>query len=624
MDNTLLWMLLVPSLAGLVSLFWPRRTGGITHVITLVVAIWLLIETADLQGYIGAAWSWQWMQIGTVTIAADMLVTKFGAIIALLTAFFGVMISLYSIKFTDRAIGKHNAYVLWTLAGAIGAALAENLVFLLICWEIVTLMLFLLINTGGQKAKAGAAKTFTILGLADCALLLGIGLLCFTGSETTLAMSQLDIAADSPITIAAFLLFATAALAKAGAMPFHTWIPTAAEGAPTDVMAFLPAALDKLLGIYLLARVSLEFFTMTETLQMVLLAVGAVTIVGAVMMAMVQHDLKKLLAFHAVSQVGYMVLGIATGSLIGIAGGIFHMINNAIYKSCLFLGAGAVEKQTGTTELDKLGGLARVMPLSFVACTVAALAISGIPPLNGFASKWMIYQALLELPMKTSPVFVAAAIFGSALTLASFVKVIHSVFLGAPSPNIASQIKKPTESPIWMTAPMLTLAAACVVFGVFAIVPLKELVAPAMASMGVHGLADQLAQEGQIVATNTLWNPVTATWLMLLALLGGVVIFALGCGFKVRRTGTYIGGERMPEEFGHYSGTNFYDTINRLPGIKGVYQDAERQAFDIYHIGGRFGGVIVETLRRCQTGRLSLYVSWVVLGLVIIVIYLAG
>ena len=134
----------------------------------------------------------------------------------------------------------------------------------------------------------------------------------------------------------------------------------------------------------------MNLFTISRPMSIFLMAIGSFTIVAAVMMALIQHDLKRLLGYHAVSQAGYMVLGIGTGSIIGIAGGLFHMLNNAIYKHGLFLSGGAVEKKVGTTDLGRLGGLSRFMPISFVTCLIASLAISGVPPFNGFFSKWMI------------------------------------------------------------------------------------------------------------------------------------------------------------------------------------------------------------------------------------------
>ena len=150
----------------------------------------------------------------------------------------------------------------------------------------------------------------------------------------------------------------------------------------------------------------------------ILLITGAVTIIYAVMVALVQHDLKRLLGYHAVSQVGYMVLGIGTGNPIGIAGGLFHMVNHAIYKSCLFLSAGAVEKRAHTTDLSKLGGLSKYMPITFVSFLIASLAISGIPPLNGFFSKWMIYQGIIATATNKNPLWIiwlVCAMFGLSL-----------------------------------------------------------------------------------------------------------------------------------------------------------------------------------------------------------------
>ncbi|GAG46575.1 unnamed protein product, partial [marine sediment metagenome] len=233
------------------------------------------------------------------------------------------------------------------------------------------------------------------------------------------------------------------------------------------VTAFLPASLDKLLGIYLLARIAMNLFVMNKAMGTVLLVVGAITIIAAVMMALIQHDLKRLLGYHAVSQVGYMLLGIGTGNPIGIAGGLFHMLNHAIYKSCLFLCGGAVEQKTGTTNLDKLGGLAKVMPITFVTCLVGALSISGVPPFNGFVSKWMVYQGVIELGRQGDKLWIiwlTAAMFGSALTLASFMKLIHATFLGQRANNQASKRTNEVHWTMWL--PMVILSGLCIIFGV--------------------------------------------------------------------------------------------------------------------------------------------------------------
>ncbi len=171
-----------------------------------------------------------------------------------------------------------------------------------------------------------------------------------------------------------------------------------------------------------------------------MMTIGAVTIVLAVFMALIQKDFKKLLSFHAISQVGYMVLGIGTGIPIGIAGGLFHMINHAMYKCGLFLSAGSVEHRTGTTELKKLGGSGKEMPLTAFGFSVCALAISGVWPLNGFVSKEMVFHGAIETGYI---VFAIAAWVGAIFTFASFLKAGHSVFFGERTKEVPAGQGKP-------------------------------------------------------------------------------------------------------------------------------------------------------------------------------------
>ncbi|HUT63287.1 MAG TPA: proton-conducting transporter membrane subunit, partial [Anaerolineae bacterium] len=457
------------------------------------------------------------------------------------------------------------------------------------------------------RSREGAGKTFVMIGFSDCALLLGIVLLWqMTG---TLEISEINAV---PVTggwmASIYILLLIGSLVKAGAMPGHSWIPKAAEGAPTSVMAYLPASLDKLLGIYLLARISLHMFMLNQSLRLLLLIIGAVTIILAVMMALVQHNLKKLLSFHAVSQVGYMVMGIGTGVPIGIVGGLFHMLNNALYKCCLFLGAGAVEKETGTTELEDLGGLARTMPVTFTACLISALAISGVPPFNGFASKWLIYQGTIEIGQ---PIFLIAAMFGSVLTLASFIKVIFSVFLGKKPDNLSAHMK---ES-VTMAIPMIVLALLCVLFGVFAQLPLKYLIGPAV-GMNFETIP------GMINLSRGMWSPTLATVMIIVALLLGWIVYFLSTVMKSRPTSIFVGGEKFESESVRYPGTGFYETIRELNPLKILYSDAEQGVYDLYVLGGRYGLKLVEVLRSIHNGVVSTYLAFAMIGLVFLIFFL--
>ena len=529
-----------------------------------------------------------------------------------------MLIALYSIDYMQGKDGQKTyfACLLLSLSLSCGVLLANDLVLLLTFWGLLAVTLYLMVGLTGPSAAEAARKSFIIVGGSDALLLLGTALLWVQNGSTRMDLGAVGLGSASAGL--ALLCLTAAAFAKAGAMPLHTWLPDCGERAYAPVTAYLPASLDKLLGIYLLARTFTDLFEVTGTVNALLMFFGALTIIGAVMMALVQHDLKRLLAFHAVSQVGYMVMGIGTGTVLGLAAGLFHMLNHAIYKSCLFLGAGVVENKAGTVDLDRLGGLATRLPFTFVVCLVASLSISGIPPFNGFASKWMVYQAVIESGRDSGSllwvVWLTAAILGSALTLASFVKVLHSVFLCKPSPNIRqANIQKAS----WLAAlPMLLLATLCVVFGVFAnSIPLRWFILPAV---------DQ-----QVEFLGTWWAG-QATGLLLLAFLVGWIIYAFTMrNGKLRECSTFIGGERMDEVYipgvpagadrhVEVTGVDFYLTVERLPVLKTLYAMSRRQMFDVYEITRRTMTGLVELLRSAHTGLLSLYLAWFVFGVLLL------
>jgi formate hydrogenlyase subunit 3/multisubunit Na+/H+ antiporter MnhD subunit len=527
---------------------------------------------------------------------------------------FGLLITLYSLK-SMAGVKRLNEYygaVLLTIGGSAGILLSNHLLFLLIFWEIVTVALYLLITTGGKNSNFAATKSFALIGASDAAFLLGISMIWILSG--TFVMSDINLATTSAIPIVAFLLLMTAAITKAGAMPLHSWLPTSGEYAPVSVMALLPAALDKLLGIYLLVLVVKGLFSLQPGALSALLAlIGAGTIVVAVMIAMVQHNLKKLLSYHAISQVGYMILGIATMTPVGIAGGVFHMLNHAIYKCCLFLCGGAVEQQAGTAELDKLGGLGKKMSITFATCLIAALSISGIPPLNGFVSKWMVYQGVIRMgssqtgaAAKLWPVWLVVAMFGSALTLASFVKLIHSVFLS----RLPSRLKKVKEASWLQTVPMIVLAALCVFFGIFYHIPLKLFIYPAL---------------GLDVSTTLLgtWNSTLATGLIAAGVLLGLLILAIGqLSKRVRLVPTWTCGEVQPNDQMIIPGTHFYKTVSSMNGLRQLYSWQERGFFDPYNQLGRVGLAVTGLLRWLHSGMLPMYLTWVTLGLVLLLFVL--
>jgi formate hydrogenlyase subunit 3/multisubunit Na+/H+ antiporter MnhD subunit len=430
---------------------------------------------------------------------------------------------------------------------------------------------------------------------------------------TELAMSSVRVGLTEWTGTIAFLCLASAALAKAGAMPFHSWVPDTAEDAPIPVTAYLPASLDKLLGIYLLARLILEMFEMTPAMNLLLMAVGSFTIIAAVMMALVQHDLRRLLGYHAVSQVGYMVLGLGTGTVVGIAGGLFHMLNHAIYKSGLFLCAGNVQKAVGGSDLDRMGGLAPRMPLTFGACLIGSLAISGIPPLNGFVSKWLVYQGIIESGRQGGSLWVVwllAAMFGTALTLASFAKLLHAVFLGQAHPGTAPVAER-AEVGASMWLPPALLALLCVVFGVLALqVPLGLWIFPSLA-----GAVEMLG----------VWDPIPATLLLLGALALGLLPYLWASFGKVRVVEPFIGGEILDRQEGmRVSGVRFYRTVREMAPLNKIYDAAEAKWFDVYEVGKSLFLGLGKFLGIAHNGLLPRYLTWCLAGMLALLLLLRG
>jgi len=623
LDNILLIAVLLPLAAGFVTLFFPRRLELPAKVVALVVSVISLGLAIRIFRLGGLVYERPLFEIADVTFNLSLMSGPLGAFILMFACGMGLLITIYSLGKTRpsadavgtetvRIPGIYFGSICLVLGGAAGILLADNLLLLLVCWEIVTAALYLLITTGHRQANFAATKSFAMIGASDAALLLGIMLLWSICSSLSIGeISKAPVATDSGVSIIAFVLLLAAATTKAGALPFHTWLPTAGQAAPASVMAFLPAAIDKLLGIYLLVLVARYLFSIESgALSIVLAGIGSATIIIAVMMAMVQHNFKKLLSYHAVSQVGYMVLGIATGTAVGIAGAVFHMLNNAIYKSCLFLCAGSVEEATGTGELDKLGGLGSKMCITFGACLVAALSISGVPPFNGFASKWMVYQGVISMKdtMQAGsdlwPLWLTAAVFGSALTLASFVKVIHSVFLG----RLPDGLGGAREARAWRLVPCVVLALVCVFFGVAYRVPLGFFIYPGLGMTG--------SDAPQFLG---VWESQAASVLLLTGVVLGLILLVAGlAATKAREVPTWTCGEIQPNEQMRVPGTDFYKTISSMGGLRGLYKSAGKGLFDFYDQGSRIGLAFTEFLRWLHCGVLPVYLSWVTVGLVMI------
>ncbi len=599
----------LPVVAGLVALLFRRAQGQ--------VCAWLctLVTALQLAGavYLFGKESSLTLPWGAFGFEFALRLYHFSGFILLAAAGFGFLASLYSAAFMTgkRFLNQYYAYFLLTLGLFNGAILADNLIVMLFFWESLLLTLFGMIIIGRPTAYKTAVKAFIISGVTDLCMMIGIGMTIYLAGTMTISQIHMQLGFWSSV---AFIFLMIGAIAKAGAMPFHSWIPDAAVDAPLPFMVLVPTALEKLLGIYFLTRISLDLFALTPLswLSPLLMVIGCITIILADMMALIQRDFKRMLAFSSVSQVGYMILGIGTAVPAGIVGGLFHLINHALYKSCLFFSGGAVEKQAGTTDLAKLGGLRAQMPITFICFIVAAAAISGVPPFNGFFSKEMIYDGALERHW----LFYAAALLGSFFTIASVLKLGHATFFGKP----AADHSKVREAPSAMLVPMIILAAFCIVFGIWNPLPLNHLIQP---------ILGEARLEGHSFAG---WP---ANMLIVLLTVGVLVIAILNHRWGVKRSG---------------SGAGAADHIYNAPILHPLFEKAERGLFDPYEIGLKivrfialiawridrgidyfYNTIAVKTtyaltagIRKVHTGSLFAYLSWSLVGLIVIIVLIMG
>ena len=318
---------------------------------------------------------------------------------------------------------------LLSIAGMNGVVMVRDIFSLYVFLEIVAVSSFVLIASEKQQnAFEGSFKYLVMSAVATVMMLSSIAILVMYAGDTSFSQIRDAVqGSNSVYVITATAIFMAGLFIKAGLVPFHGWLPDAYSSAPAGVSVLLAGIVTKTAGIYTTIRIVSEIFGFNETLKSVLLVVGIVSIFVGAFAALGQKDFKRMLAYSSISQMGYIIIALGTGTELGIAGAIFHMFNHAMFKSQLFVNSAAVEKQTGTTDMDTLHGVSNVMPVTGWTSVVAFLSTSGIPPLSGFWSKLIIIVALWKAGLHG---YAAAAIIGSLITLAYFLSMQRRVFFG--------------------------------------------------------------------------------------------------------------------------------------------------------------------------------------------------
>ncbi|MEW6515833.1 MAG: proton-conducting transporter membrane subunit [candidate division FCPU426 bacterium] len=427
------------------------------------------------------------VQLGAwpVPLGIELRLDGLTALLLLIINGVGMAIAMYSTAYMRQYTSKLRYYTLFLcmIAGMNGVVLANDLFTLYIFVELSSIASYALVAFGGDQEQLEASFKYLIQGsLATLLILLGIGLLyALTGSLHLgqIAVKLRSLPAGQPVLFA-LALFISGLAVKSAIVPFHAWLPDAHPAAPAPISAMLSGVLIKAIGVYVLARLIFNVFGPAPRLLLIFQGLAVLSMVVGVLLAIGQWDMKRLFAYHSISQIGYVVLGLSLGTPLGAVGALYHLLNHSLFKSLLFLNAGAVEYSTGTRDLHELGGLHRALPVTARTSLIASLSIAGIPPFNGFWSKLIIILACVESGHYWLGTWAIAV---SILTLASFLKVQRYAFFGGPQGKGADA--PPARTPWLMGAAMVLLALACIASALAVIPGLAQpwLIEPAAAAL---------------------------------------------------------------------------------------------------------------------------------------------
>ena len=472
--------------SGLKRFTGPLAVAAV--LVNLVISI-SLVGAGPVHIFVGG---WGPDKVIGIEMVSDGLAQMMAVTINMVALAAIVFAGSYMRRFTQ--VWLFEALFLLMTAAMNGVVLAGDLFNLYVFIEVAAIASYGLVAFGCESEELEAAFKYLVLGvLASTFILVGITVLySVTGqlnmAEVGKAIARPEIGRGPAVLLAASCLLGGLAL-KAAMVPFHAWLPDAHPSAPAPISAMLSGVLIKAAGVYALARITFNVLGVAPYYASILIAMGVLSMVVGMLLALGQWDLKRLLAYSSISQAGYIVLAIGVAAEIMsrsdpnravaalcLFGALFHLFNHAAFKSLLFLSSGSIEQQAGTRQLREMGGLARRMPVTALCCRIGALSIAGIPPFNGFFSKLII---IIALAMSGHVVLCAIAAAVAVGTLLMYVKVQRRALDGVPSGRIADV----REAPALMCVALVALAVVCLVGGL-AMVPLRDhLFAPAGESL---------------------------------------------------------------------------------------------------------------------------------------------
>ena len=487
-------------------------------------------------------------------VRIDPLSAYFNVTLGVLAA----AVSLYSFGYLRVMEGRRNLGAFGFFFNLLLMSLAlvftaSNVFFFLVAWEVMALSAFCLVSFEHEKQEArNAGVLFLVMSHAGTGLLL-IAFLLLTSASGSLDFSSFHLLASSLSPLqqgAVFLLFLGGFGVKAGLVPFHIWLPEAHPVAPSNVSALMSGIVIKT-GIYGMARVFFDFYgALPIWMGTVVLALGVVSALLGVLYALMEHDLKRLLAWHSIENIGIILMGFGAALMfralgqpnlaaLALIAGLYHTFNHATFKGLLFLGAGSVVHSTHTRNMEKMGGLIRLMPVTAICFLVGAVAISGLPPLNGFVSEWLTYQALLagfgttqSLTRLMFPIAGSLLALTAALAAACFVKAFAIPFLALPRSEQAADAREASPS---MCAGMAMLAVGCVALGLGATCLVRVFDPITQQTLGVSASSAMVTTRGLALSPGTPHGGTISTVGMALLFLFAGAAFALPLAIRWRR-----------------------------------------------------------------------------------------
>ena len=507
-------------LPGLMNAAGRSACAGVTFTVTLAAFIGLLTNLPTvLAGEVVMA-RVDWMP--SLGLNFTLMLDGLGFFFALLILGIGLLIIAYARQYLSRDdnMGEFFAYLLLFQGAMVGIVLSDNILLLLIFWELTSLSSFLLIGYWKHlpEGRQGARMALTVTGMGGLAMIGGMLILGqIVGSyDLSVILQNREIIQADPLYVPALVLILLGCFTKSAQFPFHFWLPHA-MAAPTPVSAYLHSATMVKAGIFLMARMW-PVLSGTPEWFMIVTTAGLVTMVLGAVIALFKHDLKALLAFSTVSHLGLITMLLGTGTAFGAMAAVFHILNHATFKAALFMSAGIIDHGAHTRDIRRLGGLRSLMPVTFVIVTLAALSMAGIPLLNGFLSKEMMLEEANHTALFDVPWLVPAlATFGSLFSAAYCFRLIGHVFFGPVRDDYPAKPYDPGAG-LWLAPAILIVPVVVIGVAPFLAEPFVKLV-----TASVLGGAAEVP-----TAHFKIWHGlVPALFMSIIAVVGGLLMLAI-------------------------------------------------------------------------------------------------